>query len=204
MLAPHLEAIMFLLNMEKHMTPELIAQALYPDDKPKTRYDRVIKQLRKLRERQLLESRWYQKKPNEEATELVYAIAKHPDNTELGYIAPSAKDWPSPSKYPHERACSQVFTKFVQKEFFGWDMHKKVPGLSQTPDRTFWLTEDLPLYIEVELQERDRVSEKMAGYQKYYRETKNPFRVLFLVQVMREWKASPHYEFQLLDDFLGK
>lgn len=191
----HLQAILFVLNLEKHMTAKQIAKALYPDEPIKTTYERVIKQLRTLREKKLLESRHYGREKG-----ILWAIAPHPINKEEGFIPP--KRWVHEYKFNHERACGDVFVKFCDVEIFGWEQHKKIsPQI--TPDRTVYLTEDVPTYIEVEMGDRDRVTEKLSAYQQYFRETRANFHVLFLVQQLRDWPQSPHYTFRLLNDFIS-
>ena len=198
---PEHEAILFLLNLEKHMPTKLIAQALYPEEAEATRYGRVVKQLQRLRTLGLLESRRYARLDvNDKSIDALWGLT--PAGREYGYSP--VKKWPSKLKYEHERTCAEVFVRFIQTELHGWEQHKKIEGTGIIPDRTAWLTETLPLYIEVELQDRDRVSEKLTAYQRYFRESGNQFRVLFLVKQLRDWRASQHYQFQEVSHFLSQ
>jgi hypothetical protein len=107
------------------------------------------------------------------------------------------------NKYKHERACADVYVACRHAGgIIQWDPHKRL-SRGFIPDRAA-LYEDGWIYIEVEMGKKDRIPGKLQNYQNYYRETHEEFRVLFLVQQLREWPTSPHYRFQLLSDFLQK
>lgn len=83
-------------------------------------------------------------------------------------------------KYAHEKDCAEVFVSLaLTEQLYGWEMHKKV-GNGIIPDRTALLPETY--YIEVERGTQDKIKQKLEAYQQYYRQTKEPFFVLFLVK----------------------
>ena len=188
------ERILKALNLEKHLTARQIAKLLYPDEQPKKAYQRVAKNLQYLRKENLLKSKAYGL-----GKEDFWSLRSHPIVLEEGY-KPPRHDVGS-LKYEHEKACAEVFVVFaLTGTLYGWEQHKRL-GKNFIPDRTAEF-EDGILYIEVEMGTKDRVTDKLRNYQNYYRETREPFQVLFLVQQMRDWKVTPHYRIELLSDFL--
>ena len=190
----HLKRILLALDLEKHMTCRQLAQLLYPEEPIKTTYERVAKNLSKLQKENLLKSKSYGL-----GKEKLWSLKPNPINKEEGFTPPKAEV--HTYKYEHERACAEVFVKFAQDEIYGWDQHKKI-SKEIIPDRTVYLTEDYPLYIEVEMGDRDRVTQKISNYQRYYRETHEKFRVLFLVKQMRDWPKNPHYQIEILEKWI--
>lgn len=156
----------------------------------------MSKQLNRLQKDGLLKSKAYGL-----GKQKLWFLVPHSINKEEGYVPP--KRTVHPYKYEHEKACAQVFVVFAQGEIYGWEQHKKI-SKEIIPDRTVYLTEDTPMYIEVELGDRDRVSQKISNYQRYFRETREKFKVLFIVNKMRQWEPNPYYKIDLLDNYFPK
>lgn len=155
----------------------------------------MIKQLQTLRDENLLNSDHYKWK------ETLWSLKNHPHIKTQGMTAPRHKI--STYKYEHEKACAWAFVHlFLEGHLTGWELHKKLsPKI--IPDRTA-LLEHTNLYVEVELSTRDRVSEKLANYMNYHRQTGEKFEVLFLVKQLREWEAPRQYQFKLLEEIVPK
>jgi hypothetical protein len=128
----------------------------------------------------------------------LWSIKAHPINKEEGFIPPKRKV--HPYKYQHEKACGEAFVYFaLSGQLYDWQQHKRISD-TIIPDRIAEYPKGQTLYIEIELGERDRVSEKIQNYLSYHRQTGQRFKVLFLVKQMRDWQAPPHYEFKLLSE----
>lgn len=154
----------------------------------------MAKNLQYLRRENLLKSKSYGL-----GKEDFWSLRSHPIVLEEGYTPPRLDV--SALKYEHERACAEVFVALaLTGTLFGWEEHKRL-GKNFIPDRTAEF-EDGILYIEVEMGKKDRVSEKLETYRQYYRETREPFKVLFLVTQMRDWDVTPHYRVELFSDFI--
>lgn len=124
----------------------------------------------------------------------LWQIKRHPINTELGY---TQVDEVHSFKYEHERTCGDVFVRLALQGIGDWKLHTKIhKGI--IPDRTTRL-EDGIWHIEVEMGTADRVTEKVERYSQYYRETHEPFKVLFLVGQMRDWQLPSHYHVESLE-----
>jgi hypothetical protein len=195
MIPVHLNRILQALNIEKHLSARQLALLLYPNDNQKTAYERVIKQLQRLKTEKLLKSDHYK------WNETLWSIAPHPINKEHGYAPPRRKI--HSYKYDHEKACGDVFVRYALTDnLFGWEAHTKISD-KIIPDRAAQYPKGETLYIEVEMGDADRVSEKIKNYIAHYRTTGDPFKVLFLMKQMRDWEAPAHYHFELLQDFLS-
>jgi hypothetical protein len=197
------ERILKALNLEKWMSPKQLARLLYPDlyrENWRKAYDRLIKNLQSLRQKDLLRFKDYGL-----GKDNLWSIKPNPLNKEFGYIPPKAEI--HSFKYEHEKACADVFvTLALTNKLYAWEQHKKIGG-SIIPDRT--ADYNGTVYIEVEMGSQDKVRQKSEAYKKYFQETKEPFSVWFLVKEQWQYDSAleylrhypSHYSVELLDEF---
>src|SRR5687767_9099277 len=124
--------ILLALNLEKWMSPRQIAQLMYPAeyrDQWRKPYDRIIKNLRSLHQKDLLRFKDYGL-----GKENLWALKPHPIIKEFEYEPPKAEI--HSFKYEHEKACADVFvTLTLTGKLYDWKAHKKLTkGI--IPDRT--------------------------------------------------------------------
>ncbi len=202
MIEPY-QRILKALNLEKWMTPKQLARLLYPDlyaENWRKAYDRIIKNLQSLRQKDLLKYKDYGL-----GKDNMWSLKPHSIIRELGYNPPRAEI--HTFKYEHEKACADVFvTLALSDNLMDWQEHKKI-GKSIIPDRT--ADYNGTVYIEVEMGSQNKIRQKAEAYKKYFQETRQPFNVWFLVKEQKHYDSGledlrdfpSHYSIELLDEF---
>jgi hypothetical protein len=156
-------------------------------------YDRISKNLQTLRRQNLLKSKSYGLTKEEGAADYLWSLkAGKPlqlandelsEEEEIQLIPPRTEI--HSSKYKHERDCGWVFVALVLTgRLHGWTLHKKI-SKDIIPDRHAWIT-NLSQYIERERGTQRKIEQKTINYLNYFRETKAPFDVLYLVNSENE------------------
>jgi len=110
--------------------------------------------------------------------EYFWALKSHPVNKDLGFTPPKGEI--HSHFYNHEKLCGDVFVQVASTDnLFGWE-HKQLNEYIK-PDRTFYYGDDL-VFLEAERGSHNEstIKEKIQNYQQYWRETRQPFRVLFV------------------------
>ena len=163
-------------------------------------YDRLVKNLAYLKKENLLKSKDYGL-----GKENLWSIKRHPLNKEQGYSpAPDIHTF----KYEHEKACGDVFVSLaLTGKLYSWQAHKRIGRV--IPDRIAEM-EDM-IYIEVEMGSQNKIKSKATLYQQLYRETREPFQVLFVVQTDKQLQNArkelegftSHYRVEMLSDMTG-
>jgi hypothetical protein len=90
---------------------------------------------------------------------------------------------------------------------YSWQAHKRIGKV--IPDRIAEM-EDV-IYIEVEMGSQNKIKSKAELYKQLYRETREPFQVLFLVQTDKQLQSArkeladftSHYRVEMLSDMTG-
>jgi hypothetical protein len=197
------ERILKALNLEKWMTPKQIARLMYEKEylerwrKP---YDRVIKNLQSLHQKDLLRFKDYGL-----GKENLWALKPHPIVKEFGYEAPKKEI--HTFKYEHEKTCADVFvTLALTGRLYDWQAHRKITK-DTIPDRIAQMNRTI--YIEVEMGSQDKIRQKADSYRRYFYEKKESFHVWFLVKTEKQYddalvdlKDFPeHYQVSTLDQF---
>lgn len=129
-----------------------------------------------------------------------WSLRKHPVISELGYEPPRSEV--HAFKYEHERLCAEVFVSLtLTGKLYGWQLHKRISkGIISDRIARF---ESKLFYLEIERGTQDKIVQKTETYRKFWRETKEDFSVLFLVNdektledsvnKLEETEASSHY-----------
>lgn len=176
------------LNLEKHLTARQITRLLYPQeyasDETRSRaYQRVSRNLQYLRAKSLLKSKSYGLSKEEGSADYLWSLRQHPIIKEMELEPPRSEV--HSFKYKHERDCGEVFVSLaLTGRLYGWEAHRRI-AKGIIPDRHGWL-ENLSQYIERERGTQDKVESKTLNYMKHFRETKEPFDVLYVVNSERE------------------
>lgn len=191
------------LNLEKWLTPKQIARLLYREEYQENwrkTYDRIIKNLQTLRQKDLLRYKDYGL-----GKDNLWALKPHPIIKEFGFAPPKAEI--HSFKYEHEKACADVFvTLALTGKLYGWEAHRKI-AKGIIPDRI--ATFDQIAYIEVEMGSQNKIKEKADNYRRYRISSKEEFLVWFLVKDQRQYESAleglsdlaDHYQVAILDDF---
>jgi hypothetical protein len=168
-------------------------------------YDRLVKNLAYLRSENLLKSKDYGLgKENLWSLKAGKALAAVQDEFDSPLVAPRAEI--HSFKYEHEKACADVFVALaLSGKLYSWKAHTRISKV--IPDRTAEL--DYILHIEVEMGSQDKIQSKADQYVDLYRQTREPFHVLFLVQTDKQLASaqqilagfSRHYRTEKLSDF---
>lgn len=168
------------LHLEKHLTGRQLARLLYPDEySPETTnkaYQRVMKQLLRLQNDNLLKSKSYGL-----AEEKLWSLKKNKILLDLGYVAPKADI--HKYRYDHEKSCGDIFVSLaLTGSLYFWEGEGNEKTLRW--DRKFAIDETKDYYLEVETGSQDdgKLRDKLGRYVTFYRETKDPFHVLFSVK----------------------
>ena len=204
------ERILNALNLEKWMSPRQLARLLYPDlyrEHPRKAYDRLIKNLQSLCQKDLLRYKDYGL-----GKDNLWAIKPNPLIREMGLEPPRAEI--HAFKYEHEKACADVFvTLYLTGKLCGWEAHKKIVN-GIIPDRTAELPRSV--YLEIEMGSKRDIKEKAEKYRQFYLskpiETREKFHVWFLVKERRQYDEGledlrnfpPAYSIETLDEFHKK
>jgi len=111
------------------------------------------------------------------------------------------------NRYYHEKACADVFVTLGRSgTLHDWEAHRKIHH-KIIPDRIARIPE--LVYIEVEMGSKDEIYQKAENYRRYYRETREDFRLWFFVKTQKQYEAglkslegfTQHYGIQLLSEF---
>jgi hypothetical protein len=158
-----------------------------------------MKQIEKMASESLLTS-----KPSKITDEKLWLIADSKIARDLGY-----KSTPPihPLYFEHEKAIGDVFVSLaISGHLTGWDRSDR-PKLRD--DAQFYIDDNL-FYLEVEMGNHgiDRLTEKVVRYKKYFRETGEPFHVLFVMKddlakiqnVFASERTTIHYKSCLLEE----
>lgn len=174
-------------------------------------YDRIIKNLQSLRQKDLLrfkdyglgkDNLWALK--SGKALRLAEEAINQESEEEIKITPPRAEI--HSFKYEHEKTCADVFvTLLLSGKLCGWEAHKKIAeGI--IPDRIAEL--DRLAYIEVEMGSKNEIREKAERYRKFYYDSRKRFEVWFLVGTDKLYESgledlrdfSGHYRLQKLSD----
>ncbi len=132
-----------------------------------------------------LNSKSYGVTRDDGALDYLWSIAKVRRSTIVGEIlheldvsAPNAAV--HHNRYKHERICAEVFTLLFPR-LQGWGA--KSLSAKVRPDRWFKMNDNL-YYLEVECgNQKDKIlAQKVDNYKAYFRETREDFKVLFVME----------------------
>lgn len=166
----------------------------------------MSKNLQKLRKQGLLKSKSYGLIPKKGASEYFWSLAKHDINKEYGYVPPRAEV--HANKYTHEKLCTDVFVALaITGVLEDWKAHTKIAN-GVIPDRTAKIGGET-YFFEIERGTQNAIAQKLWAYQQHYRQSKEDFRVIFLVMDQSQIdagqkildKATNHYSIILHSDF---
>jgi Replication-relaxation len=168
------------LNLEKHLTGHQLARLLYPHEYERNvknkAYQRVMKTLKALQNDGLLKSKSYGL-----GVDMLWCLRKHKILAELGLDYPRFEV--HRFKYEHEKACGDVFVSLaLSNQLYEWEGEgDQKSGFRH--DRKFSML-GATWYLEHE--EGNHVQkilrEKLMRYMELWRQTRQPFGVLFTVK----------------------
>lgn len=221
------ERILKALNIEQHLTGRQLARLLHPEENaqsPDRVYWRIMKSLQKLESQGLLKSDSYGVKI--EGKEKLWRILasetddspKYRQKAVLEKIGVTQTAWKiHASLYEHEKLCGDIFVSLaVTGQLWEWGGEgNQEAGFRH--DRSFKLfSDDSPIwYLEVETgsQKQGTWRGKIENYTRLFRETQEPFNVLFsmpdqqsvedVIAVFGEYRLGSQYAAAVQSEFVA-
>jgi hypothetical protein len=197
------QKILEALHEEKWMSPKQLTRLLYPTEYHRNwrkAYDRIIKNLQTLRQKELLRYKDYGL-----GKDNLWALQPNPLLKDFGFIPPKSEI--HAFKYEHEKACADVYvTLKLTGKLTGWKQSAKLTA-AIIPDRIAETPE--PIYLEIEMGSKYEIPQQAQNYRQYHFDTKKHFKVWFLVKEQWQYDQAledlrdfpPAYSVELLDVF---
>jgi Replication-relaxation len=163
--------ILYALNLEKHLTARHLARLIDPQNDA---WERVRKSLQRMENESLVKSKHYGL-----GKDKIWSLANQSVIKQLGYEPPKSEI--HSLFYDHQIARGNVFVSLaLTGKLLEWESEPKLKRFR--PDALARISET-NIYIEVERgnQNRAKIIRKIENYLNYYRETKEPFHVIFIV-----------------------